>query len=154
MDILWSKILIYLSLGLYKGRPSYRRILQPLKETIRHRKTWHFLTLSIFMGHFCPGWIRIQFGSGTLYKCIVIFDKKIWLFCNWYNFKMFNHPGSGSAMIYNAGSGSAVKPMRTHNLDWSITCNWSIPKQKQGYQVRTVVQVLSEMREVKETGKL
>jgi hypothetical protein len=31
-----SKIAIYLSLGLFKGRPSYRRSLQPSKENIQH----------------------------------------------------------------------------------------------------------------------
>jgi len=29
-----SKVAIYLSLGLHKGRPSYRRSLQPSKENI------------------------------------------------------------------------------------------------------------------------
>jgi hypothetical protein len=33
------KIAIYLSLGLYKGPPSYRRILQPSKENIQQFKT-------------------------------------------------------------------------------------------------------------------
>ncbi len=32
----WSKIAIYLSLGLHKGRPSYRRSLQPSKVKIEH----------------------------------------------------------------------------------------------------------------------
>jgi hypothetical protein len=34
-----SKTAIYLSLGLPKGRPSYRRSLQPSKENIKHFKT-------------------------------------------------------------------------------------------------------------------
>jgi hypothetical protein len=34
-----SKIAIYLSLGLHKGRPSYMRSLQPSKENIQHFKT-------------------------------------------------------------------------------------------------------------------
>jgi hypothetical protein len=33
-----SKTTIYLSLGLHKGRPSYRRSLQPSKENIQHFK--------------------------------------------------------------------------------------------------------------------
>jgi hypothetical protein len=37
----FSKIAIYLSLGLHKGRPSYRRSLQ-------HLKTWNFLTFFLF----------------------------------------------------------------------------------------------------------
>ncbi len=63
----------------FKGRPSFRRSLQPTKENIQHFKTWHFLT---FLGgnfrppesrsgfliririHW-PDWIRIQFGSGS-----------------------------------------------------------------------------------------
>ncbi len=38
----WSKIAIYLSLGLHIGRPSHRRSLQPSKENIQHFKTWNF----------------------------------------------------------------------------------------------------------------
>jgi hypothetical protein len=34
-----SKTTIYLSLGLHKGCPSYRRSLQPSKENIQHFKT-------------------------------------------------------------------------------------------------------------------
>ncbi len=47
-----SKISIYLSLGLYKGCPSYRRSLQPSKKNIQQFKTWNFF--SFFVGHFCP----------------------------------------------------------------------------------------------------
>ncbi len=77
----WSKTAIYLSLGLHKVCPSYRRSLQLTKEAIQHFKTWIFST---FVGHFCapgfgsgfririririhwPDWIRIQSGSETL----------------------------------------------------------------------------------------
>jgi hypothetical protein len=45
----WSKIGIYLSLGLHKGRPSFRRSLQPSKENIQHFKTWNLLTFFIFL---------------------------------------------------------------------------------------------------------
>jgi hypothetical protein len=34
----WSKIAVYLSLGLLKGRSNYRRSLQPSKENIWHLK--------------------------------------------------------------------------------------------------------------------
>jgi hypothetical protein len=34
-----SKTTIYLSLSLHKGRPSYRRSLQPSKKNIQHFKT-------------------------------------------------------------------------------------------------------------------
>jgi hypothetical protein len=47
----WSKIAIYLSLRLPKGRPSYRRSLQPSKENI--------FTFFYFFGSFLPSWIRI-----------------------------------------------------------------------------------------------
>ncbi len=75
-----SKTAIYLSLGLHKVCPGYRRILQLTKEAIQHFKTWIFST---FVGHFCPpgsgsgsvfklririqwsDWIRIQSGSGS-----------------------------------------------------------------------------------------
>ncbi len=46
-----SKSAIYLSLGLHKGRLSYRRSLQPSKENIQHFRTWNFLICSIFVGH-------------------------------------------------------------------------------------------------------
>ncbi len=54
--MLWiKKVAIYLSLRLCKGRPGYRRSLQPSKENIQHFKTWNFSTFfSIFVGHFCP----------------------------------------------------------------------------------------------------
>jgi hypothetical protein len=38
----WSKTAIYLSLGLHKVCPSYRRSLQLSKEAIQHFKTWAF----------------------------------------------------------------------------------------------------------------
>jgi hypothetical protein len=47
-----EKIAIYLSLGLHKGHPRYRRSLQPLKENSQHIKK-NLLTFSIFVGHFC-----------------------------------------------------------------------------------------------------
>ncbi len=76
--ILGSKTTIYLSIGLHKGRPSYRRSLQSSKENIQHFKTWNFVFFSIFVGHFCPpgprsgstdwpDWIRIQSLPTILY---------------------------------------------------------------------------------------
>jgi hypothetical protein len=76
----WSKTNIYLSLGLPKERPSYRRSLQLSEEAIQHLKTWTYTkNFSTFVGHFCPpgsgsgfririhwpDWIRIQSGSGS-----------------------------------------------------------------------------------------
>ncbi len=43
-----SKTTIYLSLGLHKERPSYRRNLQLSKEAIQDFKTW------TLVGYFCP----------------------------------------------------------------------------------------------------
>ncbi len=77
-----KKTAIYLSLGLHKVCPGYRRSLQLTKEAIQHFKTWIFST---FVGHLCPpgsgsgsvfklriririqwsDWIRIQSGSGS-----------------------------------------------------------------------------------------
>ncbi len=53
----WSKIAIYLSLCLHKGRPSYRRSLQPSKENIHHFKRRKFCPSFYFLGHFL---IRIR----------------------------------------------------------------------------------------------
>ncbi len=47
-----SKIAIYLSLGLHKGCPSYRRSLQPSKEKIQHCKKWNLLTVLNFCRSF------------------------------------------------------------------------------------------------------
>jgi hypothetical protein len=58
LQFTWSKIAIYLSLGLHKGRPSYRH-LQPSKENIQHLKTCKFLTFLYFCWTFLPSWIRI-----------------------------------------------------------------------------------------------
>jgi hypothetical protein len=43
---------IYLSVGLLKGRSSYRRILQPSKENIRNFKILHLLTYIIWWAIF------------------------------------------------------------------------------------------------------
>jgi hypothetical protein len=50
----FTKIAIYLSLGLHKGRPSYRKNLQPSKENIQHFTTLNFFTFFYFLGHFFP----------------------------------------------------------------------------------------------------
>ncbi len=51
-----SNTAISLSLGFHKGRPSYRRSLQPSKGNIQHFKTWNFWIFFYFVGHFCtPG---------------------------------------------------------------------------------------------------
>jgi hypothetical protein len=45
-----SKIAIYLSLGLHKGCPSYRRIRQPSKENIyQYCKKLNLLTFFLFL---------------------------------------------------------------------------------------------------------
>ncbi len=45
-----SKTAIYLFRGLPKGRPSYRRTLQPSKKSIQYFKAWKFLTFFYFCG--------------------------------------------------------------------------------------------------------
>ncbi len=45
---------IYLSIGLHKGRPSYKRSLQLSKENIQHVKKLNFLIFSTSVGYFCP----------------------------------------------------------------------------------------------------
>ncbi len=50
----WSKIAIYSSLGLHKGRPSYRRSLQPSTENIQHFKKGNFINFFLLL----PSWIR------------------------------------------------------------------------------------------------
>jgi hypothetical protein len=61
LNFFGSKTTIYLSLGLHKERPSYRRSLQLSKETIQHFKTWTKKFFSTF-GSFCPP--GYGYGSG------------------------------------------------------------------------------------------
>jgi hypothetical protein len=44
-----SKTTIYLSLNLNKGRPTYRRSLQPSKENIQHFNTGNFLIFLLLL---------------------------------------------------------------------------------------------------------
>ncbi len=85
----WSKTAIYLSLGLHKVCPSYRRS----HPTLQNMNFYKFF--STFVGHFChlgsgsgfriririhrPDWIRIQSGSGsaTLHKASVLFSNNL-----------------------------------------------------------------------------
>jgi hypothetical protein len=51
----FSKIAIYLSLGLHKGHPSYRKSLQPsTKENIQHLKKLNLLTFLFLRVIFAP----------------------------------------------------------------------------------------------------
>ncbi len=54
------RLSIYLSLGLHKVRPSYRRSLQLSKEAIQHFKTWTLTNCFYFCGSFFPSLIRIR----------------------------------------------------------------------------------------------
>ncbi len=54
LNFFGSKTTIYLSLGLHKERPRYRRSLQLSKEAIQHFKTWTLKKFSTFVGLFCP----------------------------------------------------------------------------------------------------
>ncbi len=49
--LFWSKIATwtYLSLGLLKGHPSYRRSLQPSKENIQRFQKWNSLPFFLFL---------------------------------------------------------------------------------------------------------
>ncbi len=51
------KIAIYLSLGLFKGRPSYKGSLQPSKR--EHQALQKMKCINFFCGSFLPSWIRI-----------------------------------------------------------------------------------------------
>ncbi len=75
----------YLSLGLYKGRPSNRRSLQPSKKNIQHFNTWKFFTFIYFLGSFFPlhrpdpdSWSGstdlIESGSETLLESQLVAD--------------------------------------------------------------------------------
>ncbi len=55
-NFLGSKTTIYLFLGLRKGRPNYRRSLQPSKENIQHFKTWNLL-IFVFLWVILPSLI-------------------------------------------------------------------------------------------------
>ncbi len=47
-------LLIPKPLSLHKGRPCYRRSLQPSKDNIQHFKEWNLLSFCYFCGYFCP----------------------------------------------------------------------------------------------------
>jgi hypothetical protein len=56
-----SKIAIYISLGLHKGRLSYRRSLQPSKENIHPAlQNVKFLPFFLYLRVILPSWILIQ----------------------------------------------------------------------------------------------
>ncbi len=87
-NLFWSKIAIYLSLGLHKGRPSCWKSLQPSKENIQHFKNMKILNFATFVCLFCPPgsgsglwirvriqglhWIRTQSGSGSTTLLILL----------------------------------------------------------------------------------
>jgi hypothetical protein len=55
LNFFWSKTASYLSLGLHKVCPSYRRSLQLSKEAIQHFKTWTFTNFFLLLWViFCP----------------------------------------------------------------------------------------------------
>jgi hypothetical protein len=64
--IFFDKIIeIYLSLGLLKRRPSYRRSLHPSKRKHRTLQKMKFINFFLFLWVILPSWIRIQSGSGS-----------------------------------------------------------------------------------------
>ncbi len=86
------QFIIYLTLGLHKVCPSYRRSLQLSKRPSNTSKHELYKFLSTFVGHFCPPgsgsrfriririhrpyWIRIQSGSTTLKK--ITYKEGVW----------------------------------------------------------------------------
>jgi hypothetical protein len=65
ISIFLIKNCILLIPRIHKGRPSYRRSLQPSKENIQYLKTWKFWTFFYFCGSFLPSWIRIPLFEGS-----------------------------------------------------------------------------------------
>jgi hypothetical protein len=55
----WNFFYIYLTQGLHKGRPSYRRSLQPSNESISASRNKNCQLFFYFCGSFLPSWIRI-----------------------------------------------------------------------------------------------
>ncbi len=52
----YDKKVIYLSLGLQKGRPATGETFSPQKKKLSSLKTMEFINFYIFVGHFClPG---------------------------------------------------------------------------------------------------
>ncbi len=55
LSFFWPKIAVYFSLGLHKGRPSYKRSLfSPQKKIFSTSKDEIYERFSIFLGNFCP----------------------------------------------------------------------------------------------------
>ncbi len=105
----WSKTAIYLSLGLHKVCPSYRRSLQLSKEAIQHFKTWTYTNFCLLLWVIFtlldpdpdsgsgfqirihrPDWIRIQSGSGsttlmdTVLRSLRVRVRSGWIYCKIY----------------------------------------------------------------------
>ncbi len=98
-----QKLIIYLSLGLHKERPSYRRGLQLSKEAIQHFKTWTFIIFSYFCGSFLPSWIRIRI-----------------LWPDWIRIQSRSGYGSGSATLERILSFHLNNPVRPGPADWAV----------------------------------
>ncbi len=58
----WSKIVIYLSLGLHKWRPSYMKSFSPQKRILSTSKHDISYSFFYFLGNFCPP------GSGSVFQ--------------------------------------------------------------------------------------
>jgi hypothetical protein len=55
-----SEVAIYFSLGLHKGRPSYREKPSALKKEHPPLQKMKIITSNYFSGPFLPSWIRIR----------------------------------------------------------------------------------------------
>ncbi len=73
-----SKIAIYLSLGLHKGRPSYRKSLQPSKKEHPALQNMKILYFFYFCGTFLPSWIRIWIQQLKFMRIHAVPDPQPW----------------------------------------------------------------------------
>ncbi len=76
-----KKIAIFLSLGLHKGRPCYKRSLQPFKENIQHFTKWNLVTIFYFCGYVCSP------GSGSVLRIRIQIEGLHWI---WIRILIYN----------------------------------------------------------------
>ncbi len=101
---------IYLSLGLHKERPSYRRSLQLSKEVIQDFKTWTLKKFFFFCGSFLPSWIRIRIPNPDPLTRLNP-DLQPWL----YLYPLCSGPGCGGRPAEQAGQHGGTE-QRIHSV--------------------------------------
>ncbi len=104
----WSKITIYLSLGLHTGRPSNRR-------TIQHFKRINLLTVFYFSGPFLPSWT----GSGLRIRIRVRIQGPLWI-------RIQSGSGSGSATLLLVDRYFPTYSYQRNTITWSLPFSWLI----------------------------